>query len=59
MKRHELVENKVEQGDGVVLARCICGWISGWRFTEAAASAALERHFAKQRTEQDVLQRAT
>lgn len=43
-QKHELIGGTLKGTDKGVIARCVCGWTSGYRFTSLAASAAMMEH---------------
>lgn len=42
--QHQLVGDTLTREEGGIVARCVCGWTSGPRFSMLAASAAMLEH---------------
>lgn len=54
-KHHE--ESTLRTEEQGIVARCECGWVSGWHFSASAASAALMDH--RERAKQTPMERST
>lgn len=44
MSEHKLVDNHCEVTDLGIIARCTCGWTSGYRFSSSIANVAFQDH---------------